>query len=64
MPANNDTYIDLDIKFHVRGKLVSVSGKEFDFTDYTAVINNFLHTLFSQCNVTHNVVTITQAREH
>jgi len=35
-----------------------------DFTDYTAVTNNFLHCLFNQCNVTLNGVTITQASEH
>ena len=32
--------------------------------DHTAVTNNFLHSLFSQCNVTLNGVTTTQASEH
>jgi len=31
--------------------------------DLTAVTNNFLHTLFSECNITLNGVTITQTRE-
>ena len=35
-----------------------------DFTDAKGVTNNFLHSLFRQCNVTLNVVTITQAIEH
>jgi len=35
-----------------------------DFTDYTIVTNNFLHSLFSQYNVTLNGTNITQAREH
>ena len=35
-----------------------------DFTDLTAVTNNFLHSLFSQCNVTLNDVTSTQPSEH
>jgi len=58
IPADNDTYIDLDIKLYVRGKLTSASGKDVDFTDLTGVTNNFLHFLFSQCNVTVNGVTI------
>jgi len=64
IPADNDTYIDLDIKLYVRGKLISASGKDVDFTDLTAVTNNFLHSLFSQGNVTLNGVTITQASDH
>jgi len=34
------------------------------FTDATAMNNNFLHSLLSQCNVTLNSVTITQESEH
>jgi len=63
IPANNDTYIYLDIKLYVRGKLVSASGKDEDFTDLTSVTNNFLHSLVIQCNVTLNGVTITQVSE-
>jgi len=63
IPANNDTYIDLDITLYIRGKLLSGSGKGVDFSSHTGVTNNFLHSLFSQCNVTPNGVNITQARE-
>ena len=49
IPGDSDTYIDLDIKFYVRGKLVSSSGKDGDLTDTTAVTNKLLHSLFSQC---------------
>ena len=35
-----------------------------DFSDHTGVTNNFLHSLFSQCNVILNGVTITQASEY
>ena len=35
-----------------------------DFSVHTGVTNNFLHSLFSQCNVTLNGVNITQASEH
>jgi hypothetical protein len=35
-----------------------------DYTDHTAVTNNFLHSLFSQYNVRLNDVNVTQASEH
>jgi len=49
IPGDSDTYIDLNIKLYVRGKLVSSSRKDVDLTDSTAVANNLLHSLFSQC---------------
>jgi hypothetical protein len=64
IPSDNDTYIDLDIKLYVRGKLISASGKDADFSDHTSVTNSFLHSLFSQCNDTLNGLNVTQAREH
>ena len=42
IPGDSDTYIDLDIKLYVRGKMVSSSGKDVDLTDTTAVANNLL----------------------
>jgi hypothetical protein len=45
--SDTDTRIDLDIKLHVRGKLVSEAGNDFDLTDISAVANNLLHPLFS-----------------
>ena len=59
--SDSDTYINLDIKLYLRGKLVSGEGKDLDNTDFTAVTNNFLHSLFSQCNITLNNVRITQS---
>jgi len=56
--ADNDTYIDLDIKLYIQGKLISASGEDVDFMNLRAVNNNFLHSLFSQCNVTLNGVKI------
>jgi len=61
--ADNNTHINLDIKLYIRGKLISGNGKELDATDFTAVTNNFLHSLFSQCNITLNGVPNTQACE-
>jgi len=56
IPSYNDTCNDLDIKLYIRGKLISASGKDVNFSDHTGVTNNFLHSLFSQCNVTLNGV--------
>jgi hypothetical protein len=53
----------LDIKLYVKGKLTSVDGKDLDPTDFTAVTNNFLHSLFSQCSIALNGVNITPAAD-
>jgi len=63
IPGDLDSYIDLDVKLYIRGKLISGNSKDLDATDFTAVTNNFLHSPFSQCNVTVNGVSITQASE-
>jgi hypothetical protein len=63
IPADNDTYLDLDIKLFVRGKLIKGDGTDLDATDYTAGTNNFLHSLFSQCNITLNGISVTPASE-
>ena len=64
IPGDTDTYIDPHIKLYVRGKMVLKSGKDVDLTDTTAVTNNLLHTLFSQCTVMLNGVPVTQSHEH
>ena len=58
IPDYLDNYIDLVIKLNIRGKLISGDGKYLDTTDFTA-LNNYLHTLYSQCSVTLNFVSIT-----
>ena len=63
IPAENDKYIDLNIRVFVRGKLTATDGKALKETDYTAVTNNFLHSLFSQCSLTLNGTTITQTTD-
>jgi len=40
-PSDDDTYIDLDIKIYIRGKLTKVDGTDSDNTDFTAMTNNF-----------------------
>ena len=64
VPADNDIYIDLNIKHYVLGKLISTSRKDVENTDHTYMSNYFLHLLFRQCNVTLNYVIITQASEN
>jgi len=63
IPADNDTYVELNIKLYIRGKLTKADGTNMNNTDFTAVTNNFLHSLFSQCSISLNGVTITQATE-
>ena len=63
IPGDNETYIDLDIKLYVKGKLIGVDGKDLDATDFTAGTNNFLHSLFNQCSISLNGVNITPASE-
>jgi len=47
----------------MKGKLVKEDGTQLTDTDYTAGINNFLHSLFSQCSISLNGTQITQATE-
>jgi hypothetical protein len=63
IPADKETCIDLDIKLFIRGKLTSKHGTPLDNNDLTSVTNNFIHSLFSQCSVSLNGITITQATE-
>ena len=63
IPSDDDTYIDLDIKLYIRGNLTKADGKALDNRDFTAVTNNFLHSLFSQCSIVLNGLKITQAFE-
>ena len=64
IPGNKDSYIRLDIQLYVRGKLVSSSENNVDFSDHTGVTNNLLHSLFSHCNVVLNGTAITQSSEY
>jgi len=39
IPAEHDTFIDLNIRKYVRGKLTTGDGKDLDSTDFTATAN-------------------------
>ena len=43
IPADNETYIDPDIKVYFRGKLTKIDGTALDDKDFTTVTNDFLH---------------------
>jgi len=61
--TEDETYIDFDIKHYIRGKLTKADGTALDNTEFTAVTNNILHSLFSQCSIALNGLTITQAAD-
>jgi len=63
IPGDSETYTDQDIKLFVRGRLIGVDSKDLDASDFTAGTNNFLHSLFSQCNISLINVNITPASE-
>ena len=56
--AEIDTYIDMNIRLFVRGKLTAAVGK--DMEGYvSATTNNLLHPLFTQFSISLNGTTIT-----
>ena len=63
IPSDNEHYIDLNISLMIKGKLTKIDGTEFDNTDFTGVINNLLHSLFSQCSITLNGTSVTPSKD-
>jgi len=63
IPGDGETYIDLDLKLYIKGKLMKEDGTALGDTDYKAGINNLLYALFSQCSISLNGTQITQATE-
>jgi len=55
--------LDLDIKHYIRDNLNKADVTALNNTDFTAVTNIFLHSLFSQCSIAPNGLTITQVAE-
>ena len=47
----------------IRGKLVHADGTNLHSDDSTSVVNNLLHSLFSQCTVTGNGVSISASKD-
>jgi len=63
IPGDSETYIDLALKLYIKGKLMKEDNTELENTDYTTGINNLLHSLFSQCNISLNRTQITQGTD-
>jgi imidazoleglycerol phosphate dehydratase HisB len=64
IPADLSTYVNPDIKLYIRGKFTKPDGGDLDTSDHTAGVNNFVHSLFSQCTITLNGVNITGSGDH
>ena len=63
IPGDSDTYVDLELKLFVKGKLQTEDNADLPGTNYTAVVNNLLHSLFGQCTIYLNGTQITKATE-
>jgi hypothetical protein len=46
------------MQIYIKGQLLGAAEAELDDKDYTAGTNNFLHSLFSRCNISLNGVSI------
>ena len=46
LPADQDTYIVLNIWLYIHGKLTKTVETDLELTDTTCVANNMLHSLF------------------
>ena len=63
IPSDDDTVIDFDIKLYILGKLTKADGTDLDNTDFTAVTNNFLHSLLIHFSYALNCLTKTHVSE-
>jgi hypothetical protein len=64
IPPNNETYIDLNRQLYIKGQLVGADVAALDYKDYTAGVNTFLHSLFSQFNISINGVSINPSSDN
>jgi len=63
IPGDSETYIDLELKLYIKGNLMKEDNTVLGDTDYTEIINNLLHSLFSQCSISLNGTQITQGTD-
>jgi hypothetical protein len=62
IPGDAETYVDLVIHMSVLGKLVAQERSALESTDNTTVVNNLLHSLFSQCSVSLNGFSVSSSK--
>jgi hypothetical protein len=63
IPGDNEHYIDLNVHLMVRGKFTKLDGTTVPVDDRNTGVNNLLHSLFSQLNVTLNGVSVTPSED-
>lgn len=56
IPGDIETYKDLNVHLYIRCKLTKLNGTEFDETNHSSIINNFLHSMYSPCSLIFNGV--------
>ena len=60
--ATGDDYLDLTNSYlHVRAKITRANGSDLEAADTVGPVNNFLHSLFSQIDVSLNGTLITSS---
>jgi hypothetical protein len=60
--ATGEEYLDLaNILLHVRAKMVKANGEDLEAASTVGPVNNFLHSLFSQVDVSLNGTLITSS---
>jgi hypothetical protein len=63
IPADEERYIDPNLQIYIKGQLLGTDGAELDMKDYTAGVNNMLHSQFEQCNISLNGTLITPSSD-
>jgi hypothetical protein len=63
IPGYNEHYVDLNIHLMVKGKFTNLDGTPVALDDRNTAVNNLLHSLLSQLNVTLNGVSITPSED-
>jgi hypothetical protein len=64
VPQNDERYLDPNMQLCIRGQFLGVNGVELYIKDYTAGVNNMLHSLFDQCNISLNGSSITHSSDN
>jgi hypothetical protein len=61
IPKDDERYLDPDMQLYIKGQLLGAEGAVLDEKDYTAGVNNMLHSLFDQRNMSLNSTSITHS---
>jgi hypothetical protein len=64
IPGDAERYIDPSMQLYIMGQLLGADAAELDIKDYTAAVNNMLHSLFEQCNMNLNGTSLTPSSDN